>query len=167
MGRRLVPLFAAMLLCGCQPADRVDDEVNLIAEIYVTHGRMFTESGELDEARENLRIAIRLSPRDPLMVGFTNVIGMACIMAGDFEEGLDWAKRSLRLPTPMGYWNHATLTSAYANLGQMEEATDALKGAVNEKPDLSISFLEKVLPTRHKDGLAVYFSGLRLAGLPE
>jgi len=49
----------------------------------------------------------------------------------------------------------------------MEEATEALKGAVKEKPDLSISFLEKVLPTRHKDGLGVYFSGLRLAGLPE
>jgi hypothetical protein len=49
----------------------------------------------------------------------------------------------------------------------MEEATEALKGAIKEKPDLSISFLEKVLPTRHKDGLGVYFSGLRLAGLPE
>ena len=137
------------------------------AQSYFGLGFVLALSGELDEARENIQNAIRLSPRDPLMVGFTNVLGMACIMAGDFEEGLDWAKRSLRLPTPVGYWNHATLASAYANLGQMEEATEALKGAVKEKPDLSISFLEKVLPTRHKDGLGVYFSGLRLAGLPE
>jgi adenylate cyclase len=137
------------------------------AHSYFGLGFVLALSGELDEARENIRTAIRLSPRDPLMAGFTNILGMVCIMAGDFEEGLDWAKRSLRLPTPMGYWNHATLTSAYANLGQMEEATEALKGAVNEKPDLSISFLEKVLPTRHKDGLGVYFSGLLLAGLPE
>lgn len=137
------------------------------AQSYFGLGFVLALSGELDEARENIQTAIRLSPRDPLMVGFTNVLGMACIMAGDFEEGLDWAKRSLRLPTPVGYWNHATLASAYANLGQMEEATEALKGAVKEKPDLSISFLEKVLPTRHKDGLGVYFSGLRLAGLPE
>ena len=98
------------------------------AHSYFGLGFVLALSGELDEARENIRTAIRLSPRDPLMAGFTNVLGMVCIMAGDFEEGLDWAKRSLRLPTPMGYWNHATLTSAYANLGQMEEATEALKG---------------------------------------
>jgi adenylate cyclase len=137
------------------------------AQSYFGLGFVLALSGELDEAMENIQTAIRLSPRDPLMVGFTNVLGMACIMAGDFEEGLDWAKRSLRLPTPVGYWNHATLASAYANLGQMEEATAALKGAVKEKPDLSISYLEKVIPTRHKDGLGVFLSGLRLAGLPE
>jgi adenylate cyclase len=137
------------------------------AQSYYGLGLVLALSGELDEAREKIKTAIRLSPRDPLMVGFTNVLGMVCIMASDFEEGLDWTKRSLRMPTPVGYWNHATLASAYANLGQMEEATEALKGAIKEKPDLSISFLEKVLPTRHKDGLGVYFSGLRLAGLPE
>jgi adenylate cyclase len=137
------------------------------AQSYYGLGLVLALSGELDEAREKIKTAIRLSPRDPLMVGFTNVLGMVCIMASDFEEGLDWTKRSLRMPTPVGYWNHATLASAYANLGQMEEATEALKGAIKEKPDLSISFLEKVLPTRHKDGLGVYFSGLRFAGLPE
>ncbi|MHC4220997.1 MAG: adenylate/guanylate cyclase domain-containing protein, partial [Planctomycetota bacterium] len=137
------------------------------AQSYYGLGLVLALSGELDEAKENIQTAIRLSPRDPLMVGFTNVLGMVCIMAGDFEEGLDWTKRSLRMPTPVGYWNHATLASAYANLGRMEEATEALKGAIKEKPDLSISFLEKVLPTRHKDGHGAYFSGLRLAGLPE
>jgi tetratricopeptide (TPR) repeat protein len=98
------------------------------AQSYYGLGLVLALSGELDEARENIQTAIRLSLRDPLMVGFTNVLGMVCIMAGDFEEGLDWTKRSLRMPTPVGYWNHATLACAYANLGQMEEATEALKG---------------------------------------
>jgi len=137
------------------------------AQSYFGLGFVLALSGELDEARENIQIAIRLSPRDPLMVGFTNVLAMACIMAGDFEEAVEWAKRSLRLPTPVAYWNHATLSTAYANLGQMEEAGEALQGAIKEKPDLNISYLEKIFPTRHKDGLGFYLSGLRKAGLPE
>ena len=88
-------------------------------------------------------------------------------MGSDFEEGVEWAKRSLRFPTRAGYWNHATLATAYANLGPMEEAREALQEAVKVKPDLSISYLEKILPTRHKDGLEIYLSGLRKAGLPE
>ena len=137
------------------------------AHSYFGLGFVLSLTGELEEAKKMLQTAIRLSPRDPLMMAFTNIFAMICILEKDFEEGVEWAKRSLRMPTRLGYWNHATLASAYANLGQMEEATEALKGAVKEKPDLSISFLEKVLPTRQKDGLGVYFSGLRLAGLPE
>ena len=101
------------------------------------------------------------------MVGFTNVLGMTCIMAGDFEEGLEWARRCSRLPTQIGHWSHATLASAHANLGQMEEASEALERAVKLKPELCISYLEMVLPTRHEDGLELYLSGLRMAGLPE
>jgi tetratricopeptide (TPR) repeat protein len=137
------------------------------AQSYFGLGFALALSGELDEARERIQTAIRLSPRDPLMVGFTNVLAMACVMASDFEEAVEWAKRSLRLPTPVGYWNHATLATAYANLGLMEEAREALQEAVKVKPDLSISFLEKLLPTRHKDGLEIYLSGLCKAGLPE
>jgi len=137
------------------------------AQSYFGLGFAFTLPGEMDAAREDVQTAIRLSPRDPLMLGFYNVMGMACILAGDFEDGLEWAKRSLRLPNLAGFWGNATLASAYANLGRMEEARDALQGALKEEPDLSISYLEEFLPTRHKGGLETYLSGLRLAGLPE
>lgn len=163
MGRNL---FALSDHDGAIAALKYSLELNPnFALSYYGLGLVLTLSGDLDKGRTNIQTAIRLSPRDPLMVGFTSALGMACIMAGDFEEGLDWAKQSLRFPTPIGYWNHATLASAYANLGQMEEATKALKGAVKEKPDLSVSFLEKVLPTRHKDGFGLYMSGMRSAGL--
>ena len=137
------------------------------AQSYFGLGFAFTLSGELDAARENVQTAIRLSPRDPLLLGFCNVMGMACILADDFEEGLEWAKRSLRLPNLASFWGNATLASACANLGRMEEAREALEGALKEEPDLSISYLEEFLPTRHKGGLETYLSGLRLAGLPE
>ena len=137
------------------------------AHAYFGLGFVLVLADELDEARENLKTAIKLSPRDPLTMAFTNVLGMACIMAGDFEEALEWSKRSLRWPSPLGYWNHATLASAYASLHRMDEAREALKGAFQVKPDLSVSYLKKIMPTRHKDGLDQYLSGMRKAGLPE
>jgi adenylate cyclase len=118
------------------------------AHAYFGLGFVLVLADELDEARENLKTAIKLSPRDPLTMAFTNVLGMACIMAGDFEEALEWSKRSLRWPSPLGYWNHATLASAYASLHRMDEAREALKGAFQV-------------------GLDQYLSGMRRAGLPE
>ena len=49
----------------------------------------------------------------------------------------------------------------------MDEAREALKGAFEVKPDLSVSYLKKIMPTRHKDGLDQYLSGMLKAGLPE
>lgn len=137
------------------------------AHSYFGLGFVLTLAGELKEAKEMLHTAIRLSPRDPLMMAFTNLLAMASILEKDFAQGVEWSKRSIRLPTPVGHWNHATLASAFANLGRMEEAREALEGALKVKPDLSISFLEKLLPTRHKNGLEIYLSGIRKAGLPE
>jgi adenylate cyclase len=135
------------------------------AQSYFGLGFVLMLAGELEEAREMLQTAIRLSPRDPLMVAFTNLLAMTFILQEDFAQGVEWSKRSLRQPNRIGHFNHATLASALANLDRMEEAREALQGALIVKPDLSIAFLEKILPTRHKDGLEIYLSGIRKAGL--
>ena len=88
-------------------------------------------------------------------------IGFSRLHQGDFEQGVEWAKRSLRQPARVGHFSHATL----ANLDRMEEAREALQDALQVKPNLSIAFLENILPTRHKDGLEIYLSGIRKAGL--
>lgn len=137
------------------------------AQAYFGLGFVQTLAGDLEDARKNLKIAVRLSPRDPLMMAFTNILGVACITAGDYEEAVEWSKRSLRWPSPLGYWNHATLAAAYAGLDRIEEAKKALQGALNVRQDLSIAFLKRQLPTRHEDGLDQYWKGIRKAGLPE
>ncbi len=38
--------------------------------------------------------------------------------------------------------------------------------ALEAKPDLSLTYLEKTLPTREPGGLEPYLDGLRKAGLP-
>jgi adenylate cyclase len=137
------------------------------SQSYFGLGFVLMLAGELEEAREMLQIAIRLSPRDPLMMAFTNLLAMTFVQQGDFAQGVEWAKRSLRLPARVGHWNHATLASALANLDRMEEAREALQDALKLRPELSISYLQKILPTRHRDGLKTYLSGMRKAGLPE
>ncbi len=43
----------------------------------------------------------------------------------------------------------------------------AVAAALGEKPDLSLGYLAKTLPTKHPGGLDPYLDGLREAGLPE
>ena len=137
------------------------------AHSYFGLGFVLMLSGELDEARENLHTAIRLSPRDPLMMAFTNLLAMTYVLQGNFEQGVEWAKQSLRIPASIAHWSHATLASALANLDRMKEADEILQVALKLRPELSIAYLQNILPTRHEDGLNIYLSGLRKAGLPE
>ncbi len=43
----------------------------------------------------------------------------------------------------------------------------AVTEALEAKPDLSLAYLAKTLPTKEPDGLDPYLDGLRKAGLPE
>jgi hypothetical protein len=65
----------------------------------------------------------------------------------------------------VGYWSQAILASALGNLGQIAEARAAVDEALRRKPDLSLAFLEALLPTKQPGGLAPYLDGLRKAGL--
>jgi len=83
-----------------------------------------------------------------------------------YEAAVDSARQSVREPRAAGYWPHAVLASALGNLGQIEEARTAVNEALQQKPDLSLSYLEKTLPTKQPGELQPYLDGLRKAGLP-
>ncbi len=94
------------------------------------------------------------------------VHALACILSGDFEEVVHWARKTIQNPRSTGYWPQAVLAAALAHLGQMDEARAAVTEALEAKPDLSLTYLEKTLPTKEPDGLEPYLDGLRKAGLP-
>jgi adenylate cyclase len=137
------------------------------AQSYYGLGFVLGLSGELEKAKSMIDKAIALSPRDPLMLGFASVHALISILSEDYEEGLEWAHRTMRLPVPTGYWGPAPLAAAYANLGQMDKAREAVREALEAKPDLTLSYLKKTFPTKHPGGLDPYLDGLRKAGLPE
>ena len=108
-----------------------------------------------------------MSPRDPLLWASIVVRALACILLGRYKEAIGYADKTRQFQVPYGYWPYATKASALAQLGRTDEARELIPQAVKEKPELSISYIHKTLPTSHEDGLQKYFEGLRKAGLPE
>ncbi|MGB5706539.1 MAG: adenylate/guanylate cyclase domain-containing protein [Arenicellales bacterium] len=131
------------------------------------HGLAFALSlaGELEESKHTTKHAVAMSPRDPMLWAFTIVHALNYILSQEYDAALEWANHTLQIPNAIGYWPHAVKASALANLGRIDEAKQSLAAAVAAKPDLSIDFLEKNLPTKQVGGLEPYLNGLRAIGL--
>jgi adenylate cyclase len=130
-------------------------------------GMALTLAGRLDEAKEALGMAERLSPRDPNLSAFTVVHALACVLSGDHEDALHWARKTIQNPRSKGYWPHAVHAAALSQLDRMEEARSAVALALEALPDLSLSYLAKTLPTKDPSNLDPYLESLRKAGLPQ
>ncbi len=92
---------------------------------------------------------------------------LTCTLLHQYGEAAEWARETMRNPRVSGYWPYAALASALAHLDQIDEARAAVAEALRAKPDLSLAYLKKTLPTKEPDGLEPYLDGLRKAGLPE
>jgi len=130
-------------------------------------GMALTLAGRLDEAKESLAMAERLSPRDPNLWASTVVHALACILSGDYEDAVRWARKTIQNPRSRGYWPHAVLAAALAHLSFMDEARAAVAATLEAKPDLTLAYLTETLPPKEPRGIDPYLDGLRKAGLPE
>jgi adenylate cyclase len=139
------------------------------AMAYHGLGSALMLSGRLEEAAEALDKAIRLSPRDPVLWGMMCFRSMTCSLLQQYEAAAEWGRRAAHEPRAAkgGYWAYAVLASALGNLGRTAEAREALDEALRQKPDLSLAYLEKTLPTKELGALEPYLAGLRKAGLQE
>jgi adenylate cyclase len=132
-------------------------------------GMVLALAGRFDESIEELEKSIRLSPRDPLRFATETIRAFTALQQHDFETAVEWARKALRHPAAVGggYFTHAVLASALSHLGRSEEAQSALAAARAQKPDLTLSYIAKTVPTKPPGGLTGYLEGLRLAGLEE
>ena len=135
------------------------------AQAYHGLGFAFSLAGELEESGRATRQAMVMSPRDPMLWAFTIVHALNHLLGNEYEEALEWANHTLQIPKALSYWPYAVKASALANLGRIEEAEKSLARAFEWKPDLSIEFLEKNMPTKHAGGLDPYLDGLKKCGL--
>lgn len=123
-------------------------------------------SGRADEAIVSHDEAMRLSPHDPLMWAFMASKAIALIMLGRYEEGLDWALRAQRQPRT-ALWAFLPEASALALLGRTDEARAALERARELQGDLSVGFVDQVLPITDTHYREIFVGGLVKAGIPE
>ncbi|MBR0684521.1 tetratricopeptide repeat protein [Bradyrhizobium manausense] len=107
---------------------------------HAWHGRgtVYRIAGLPEEAIRSQKIAMRLSPVDPLLFQSFNVMGLGLIELGRFDEAVAAAKRALRLnPSfPPAYY---CLTSALAHLGREAEAREAAARLLQADPAFTIA----------------------------
>jgi len=130
-------------------------------------GMVLVFSGRMEEGLDVSIKGETFSPRNPGLFSSIAVRALACILLKRYDEAVAYSERAQQFPVTAGYWPHATKASALAQLGNIDDAQATLQLALGEKPDLSITYLQKTLPTKFEGGLNTYLNGLRKAGLPE
>jgi adenylate cyclase len=122
---------------------------------------------QADNAIESLQRAMRLSPLDPLGWVFTGGLAAYHVIAGRYEEAIEWADRSLReLPRYESALRNRVV--ACAHIGRLKEAREGLLQLLELQPGLTIARYDATYrsvfsPQIHE----IYVDGLRKAGLPE
>ncbi len=120
--------------------------------------------GNFDDAVACHLRALGFMPGAPEVIWCYTAIAVAHLSAGRFGEALVWALRARDIYDGLE-WTQTTLAAAFAHLGRIDEARDALQVVTATRPGLTIAdfFGRNQKPGRH-DGFLV--EGLIKAGIP-
>jgi adenylate cyclase len=117
-------------------------------------------------AIEYFHRAIRLNPLDP-EIGFVySGLAMSHIAAGRLEEGLSFAKKSLR-EAPNWVSAHLQMISCLVPLGRIEESKSVAQQLLKIAPNFTISGARDRYPIREPEFIERSCAALRAAGIPE
>jgi tetratricopeptide (TPR) repeat protein len=123
--------------------------------------------GRFAEAIPCFEKAVRLSPYDPQRWAFYSYRAFAHLLAGEFEQSLDWAQRATRLPN-CHYWPFAHRVAALGHLQRDSEFPGALAELRRRSPNFCRSFARRRLfYIKNPEHLERYLEGLRKAGVTE
>jgi adenylate cyclase len=117
--------------------------------------------GRFAEAQTDVKRAIAVSPRDPSMSQWLNLLADTEIGFKHFDAAADYAKKAIDGGF-RSFYSYLNVAVAEGFLGHEDEAKAAVSEALRSKPDLSLKWLEA-----HKPVLAPAFDVLRKAGMPE
>jgi adenylate cyclase len=116
-------------------------------------------------AIESFQRAIRLSPFDPHSWDFAAGLAHAHLLAGRYEEALEWAEQSLR-ELPNFAPTIRTMVVSCAHLGRIAEARAWLERLLELQPGLTIAKV-KASAAYSPEHQSMRVEGFRKAGLPE
>jgi adenylate cyclase len=131
------------------------------APLYATRGLAETALGRFEQAKSDIRQAMRLSPRDPKMGIFHLNLGSPELEQGHYDAAIDEFHKVLDAGWRV-YMPYGNLAAAYALEGKMDEAKSALAEARRLNPSLTVKWA-----IAHSPNVPKAFEGLRKAGLPE
>jgi len=130
------------------------------------YAQVLTYSGEPARAIELLEANIRLDPLQPQVYAFTAVMGNASYTLKRYGEAVRLLHEcASRLPNLQ--WPHLWLASAYAQLGQLEEARKEVAEVLRINPGFTIESWKRLAVYKDPKDAEHRIDGLRKAGLPE
>jgi len=144
------------------------------AMAYFAIGQCKLFTGSLEETIPLVERAIRLSPRDPQLGVYYMNVGLVNLLQSRTDEAIIWLEKA-RNHTPAHSITRSYLAAAYALNAETERAAVELAEARRLSPDDRFSSLACLRASRGYWGVpniralfeATYFTGLRLAGMPE
>ena len=113
-----------------------------------------------ENALEFVKTAIKLSPRDPLIWAFYNLIAALCILLERDKEALEAAQKAASYPNA-GVWAFLGLSAAFVLNNKVAEAKEVLAISHTMMPNLSQESLRNVYGT----AVDRLLSALEVAGL--
>ena len=128
-------------------------------------GWVMSYVGDQKMALERLNEALRLGPSDPLAYRFLTGAARANILIGQYEDAVSLGENARRMYTKWGPI-FLTLAAAYAQLGRLDKATEALSRLLELEPSATISHYRERLPYKDPEQAERLWEGLRKAGLP-
>ena len=139
------------------------------AHALIGQGKIFI--GRAEETEAHVAEALRLSPRDTWAYACMNMVGLAKLHLGSYEQAVAWFRRSKEANRnyPSAYFNMA---AALAHLGRLDEANSAVQTGLALNPAYSVSRVRAAWTARSDDPtylaqLEPIFDGLRKSGVPE
>jgi TolB-like protein/Flp pilus assembly protein TadD len=130
-------------------------------------------TGSIEEAVPLVERAIRLSPRDPALVNWYIWIGRVHMLQSHTDEAIVWLERA-RSINPGFETVHASLAAAYGLKGEIARAAAELAETRRLNVDGRYSSIARLraarfwgVPKIRTLYEAIYFAGLRKAGIPE
>ncbi|XP_039287268.1 UDP-N-acetylglucosamine--peptide N-acetylglucosaminyltransferase 110 kDa subunit [Nilaparvata lugens] len=108
----------------------------LLAEAYSNLGNVYKERGQLQDALENYRHAVRLKP--DFIDGYIN-LAAALVAAGDMEQAVQAYVTALQY-NPELYCVRSDLGNLLKALGRLDEAKSCYLKAIETRPDFAVAW---------------------------
>ena len=112
------------------------------ATLYAARGTAEISLGRFEQAKSDLRQAMRLSPRDPSMSLWQLQLGDVEIGAGHAKASIDEYQKAFDAGY-RSFYIYANLAAAYALEGKMDEAKSALAEARRLNPSLTVKWYRR------------------------
>ena len=128
-------------------------------------GVSYAFGGDYDAALPHLDEAIRLSPRDPLLIIWSLCKGWAALLTQRYEEAVEFASHAAEA-NPEFPDIYAVLAAANGQLRRVDAARTALDQLLRRMPALTTNDERLKRPFGRPEHRELFLEGLRKAGMP-